>query len=55
MKQDVTASDMFDALNHDGYIALYINFDTGKSTIKLESKTIIDQIVQKRSFSAAEQ
>ena len=46
MKQDVTAGDMFDALNREGHIALYINFDTGKSTIKPESKPIIDQIVQ---------
>jgi outer membrane protein OmpA-like peptidoglycan-associated protein len=46
MKQDVTASDMFDALNREGHIALYINFDTGKSTIKPESKQIINQIVE---------
>lgn len=46
MKQDVTASDMFDTLNREGHIALYINFDTGKSTIKPESKPIINQIVQ---------
>jgi len=46
MKQDVTASDMFDALNREGHIALYINFDTGKSTIKPESEPIIAQIVQ---------
>jgi OOP family OmpA-OmpF porin len=46
MKQDVTASDMFDALNRDGHIALYINFDTGKSIIRPESKTIIEQVVQ---------
>jgi outer membrane protein OmpA-like peptidoglycan-associated protein len=46
MKQDVTASDMFDALNRDGHIALYINFDTGKATIRPESKPIIIQIVE---------
>jgi OmpA-OmpF porin, OOP family len=46
MKQDVTASSMFEALNRDGRIALYINFDTGKSIIKPESKSIIEQIVQ---------
>jgi outer membrane protein OmpA-like peptidoglycan-associated protein len=46
MKQDVTASDMFEALNRDGHIALYINFDTGKSIIRDESKPIIDQVVQ---------
>lgn len=45
MQQDVTASDMFDALNRDGHIALYINFDTGKSIIRDESKPIIDQII----------
>ena len=46
MKQDVTASSMLDTLNREGHIALYINFDTGKSTIKPESKPIIAQIVQ---------
>jgi OmpA-OmpF porin, OOP family len=46
MKQDVTASAMFEALNRDGHIALYINFDTGKSIIRDESKPIIEQIVQ---------
>lgn len=46
MKQDVTASDMFEALNRDGHIALYINFDTGKSVIRDESKPVIEQIVQ---------
>lgn len=44
MKQVVTASDMFDALNRDGHVALYINFDTGKSIIRPESRPIIEQI-----------
>jgi OOP family OmpA-OmpF porin len=46
MKQDVTASEMFNTLNKEGRIALYINFDSGKSTIKPESRPIIGQIVQ---------
>ena len=46
MKQDVTASSMFEALNRDGHVALYINFDTGKAIIRDESKPIIDEIVQ---------
>ncbi|HUX97255.1 MAG TPA: OmpA family protein [Bacteroidales bacterium] len=46
MKQDVTASDMFEALNRDGHIALYINFDTGKSIIRDDSRPIIEQIAQ---------
>lgn len=45
MKQEIKASEMLDALNNAGFIALYINFDTGKSTIKPESQAIIDQIV----------
>jgi len=46
MKQDVTASSMFEALDREGHIALYINFDTGKSIIREESKPIIDQIIE---------
>lgn len=46
MKQEVTANDMLNALNTDGHIALYINFDVSKATIKPESKPIIDQIVE---------
>jgi len=46
MKQDIQANEMFDALNKEGSIALYINFETGKADIKPESQKIIDQIVQ---------
>jgi outer membrane protein OmpA-like peptidoglycan-associated protein len=46
MKQDVTASSMLDALNRDGHVALYINFDFNKAAIRVESKPIIDQIVR---------
>lgn len=44
MVQEVTADAMYDALSKDGFMALYINFDTGKSTIKPESQSIIAQI-----------
>lgn len=46
MKQEVAASEMFEALKKDGFIALYINFETGKSIIKPESQPIIDQITE---------
>ncbi|MEK7432195.1 MAG: OmpA family protein [Cyanobacteriota bacterium] len=46
MKQEVAANEIFDSLNKDGFISLYINFDTGKSNIKTESKPIIDEIVK---------
>jgi OmpA-OmpF porin, OOP family len=45
MRQDVTASDMLKALNDQGFIALYINFDTDKAVIKPESQPVIDQII----------
>lgn len=46
MTQYVQANEMLDALNKDGFIALDILFDTGKSTIKEESLPIIDQICE---------
>jgi len=46
MKQEITSNDILTALNTDGYIALYINFETGKSDIKSESQKIIDQIAE---------
>jgi OmpA-OmpF porin, OOP family len=44
MTQEVTARDMLDALNRDGFIALYINFDTAKADIRPDSQPIVDQI-----------
>jgi OmpA-OmpF porin, OOP family len=46
MVQEITANEMLDALNKDGYIALNILFETGKSIIQPESIPIVDQIVQ---------
>jgi outer membrane protein OmpA-like peptidoglycan-associated protein len=45
MAQEISASDIFDALAKQGRIALYINFDTGKATIKAESQPIVKQVV----------
>ncbi len=44
MKQDITANDIFTALNTEGRISLYINFETNKSVIKPESEEIINQV-----------
>jgi outer membrane protein OmpA-like peptidoglycan-associated protein len=46
MKQEVDANEMFEAINKEGFIALYLNFETGKSDIKPESQPILDQIVE---------
>jgi OOP family OmpA-OmpF porin len=45
MEQEITANDMWQALQKEGFMSLYINFDTNKATIKPESAGIIDQIV----------
>jgi outer membrane protein OmpA-like peptidoglycan-associated protein len=44
MKQDIKANEMFDKINAGEAITLYINFETGKSTIKPESQSIIDEL-----------
>jgi outer membrane protein OmpA-like peptidoglycan-associated protein len=46
MQQVIQASEMLNALNTDGFIALDILFDTGKSAIKEESSPLIDQVYQ---------
>lgn len=46
MKQDVTANELLDALNKDGFITLNILFETGKSVIQKESLPIVDQVYQ---------
>lgn len=46
MKQEITSNDILTALNADGYLALYINFDTGKSDIKTETQSIVDQLAE---------
>jgi len=44
MVQEVTAADMLAALNRDGRVALYIQFDFAKAKIKPESAPILDQM-----------
>lgn len=44
MKQEISANEMFENVNSGNALALYINFDTGKSTIKSESQNIVDEL-----------
>lgn len=46
MKQGVTAGELLKTLQDEGHVALYINFDTGKATIKPESLSVIDQVAE---------
>ena len=42
MKQDIAVNELADKLTKDGFVSLYVNFDTGKSTIRPESATTLD-------------
>ena len=53
MVQEITANEMLDALNKDGYIALNILFETGKSAIQEESLPIVDQIFELMKSNSA--
>lgn len=44
MQQVVTANKLLDELNRNGYIALYINFDTGKADLKADGKATVAEI-----------
>jgi outer membrane protein OmpA-like peptidoglycan-associated protein len=45
MEQEITASALFTKLEAEGSVALYINFDTGKASIKPDSQAVISEIV----------
>ncbi|HET8722620.1 MAG TPA: OmpA family protein, partial [Anaeromyxobacteraceae bacterium] len=53
MKQDVAASEIADTLARDGFVALYVNFDTGKSTIKPDSARTLDDAAGALKLQAA--
>lgn len=45
MQQVVSANKLLEALNRDGFIALYINFDTGKAELKADGTATVREIV----------
>jgi OmpA-OmpF porin, OOP family len=44
MKQDVVVNELLDKMNKEGFVALYINFETAKATIKPDSQSQLDQV-----------
>ena len=46
VEQEITANAILKELNETGKAILYINFDSGKSTIKNESLPIVGQIIE---------
>ena len=53
MKQDIAASEIADKLAKDGFVALYVKFDTGKSTIKPDSARTLDDAAGALRLQAA--
>ena len=45
MQQVVSANQLLDELNRNGFIALYINFDTGKAELKADGQATVAEIV----------
>lgn len=46
MKQDITVNQLREQLDKDGFITLYINFDTGSATIQQDSLPQLEQVAQ---------
>jgi outer membrane protein OmpA-like peptidoglycan-associated protein len=42
MKQDISVTELVDKLAKDGFVTLYVNFETGKSAISPDSSTTLD-------------
>ena len=42
MEQDISVNELADKLAQDGFIALYVNFETGKSTILPDAAATLD-------------
>ncbi len=46
VEQEITANAILKELNETGKAILYINFDSGKATIKKESMQVVEQIIE---------
>jgi outer membrane protein OmpA-like peptidoglycan-associated protein len=46
MKQDLAVNELRDKLNQDGFIALYINFETASASIQQDSMSQLEQVAQ---------
>jgi OmpA-OmpF porin, OOP family len=53
MQQVVTANKLLDELNKNGFIALYINFDTGKADLKADGQATAKEIIAMLKASPA--
>lgn len=53
MQQVVSANRMLDEINKSGFIALYVNFDTGKTELKPDAQATVREIVAMMKASPA--
>lgn len=53
MQQVVSANQLLDELNKAGFIALYINFDTGKADLKADGRASVAEIVKMLKSAAS--
>ena len=53
MIQDIQANEMFEKIDAGEALTLYINFETGKSAIKIDSEYIIDEMYKMLSSNPA--
>jgi outer membrane protein OmpA-like peptidoglycan-associated protein len=53
MKQDLAVNELADKLAKDGFVALYVNFDTGQATIRSDSSKTLDDAAAALNVSPA--
>lgn len=53
MKQEIVANELLEKMNKDGFVTLYINFETAKATISADSLPQLDQVAAMMKASPA--
>ena len=53
MKQDIAVNELRERLDKDGFISLYINFETGSATIQADSLSQLAEVAQMLKADAA--
>lgn len=53
MKQDIAVNELADKLAKDGFVTLYVNFETGKATIRPDSAKTLDDAAAALKVAAA--
>ncbi len=46
LRQDVIANELLEKINREGHVALYLNFDTGKASLRPDATPTLEQVLQ---------